>query len=114
MDEELGAKTVAARVFCVYDIVDLANGGGDDKGHEEGRNVEAADPEPDVNGVEQGEDGKAVRDGVDDERLAGLGELVEHHAEQEEVDQRPDPERVRRRRHVGFLWSERVFRGTMS
>lgn len=104
VDEELGGEGALARVG-VDDKVDLGDGAGyEERGNKRG-NVPPAEGEPDERRVEQAEEGEAVLDAVDDDGLATLGELVDDHAEEEDVDQRPDPEGVRRGRDVGVVRS---------
>ena len=115
VDEELGCKRFPAVVFGVDDVVDLANGRGDKQAHQECADEVAVSPEPDVDRVQDTEEREAVRDAVNDEPesqlavplssslLAVVRELVQDHPEEEEVDQRPNPDRVSRGRHVGFL-----------
>ena len=49
-------------------------------------------PEEDVDRVEDAEEGKAPVDRVDDDLLATGGELEDHRAEEEQVDQGPHVE----------------------
>ena len=55
--------------------------------------VVPARPQVHVDRVEDGEEGEAPRDAVDDDALAGGEELVDDGAEEEEVDEGPDAER---------------------
>lgn len=115
VNEEFGREGFPAVVFGVDDVVDLADGSGDEQAHEERADEVAVGPEPDVDGVKDAEERETVRDAVNNEPgvsshcqgasslLAVVRELVQDHPEEEEVDQRPDPDRVRRGRHVGFL-----------
>lgn len=67
VDEELGRKRFPAVVLGVDDVVDLADGSGNEQAHEEGADEVAVSPEPDVDRVEDAQESKAVRDAVNDE-----------------------------------------------
>jgi hypothetical protein len=76
----------------------------DEECEDKGDNVRLpAAPHADVDGVEEAEEREAPADAVDDDVLAVRGELVDHSAEEEQVNEGPDAERPRRRRHVGLL-----------
>lgn len=102
MNKEFGCERALYGVG-VDDVVDLANGRGDKESGNESENVVSAVGEPDEGRVEEAENSKAVLDTVNDDGLALVGELVDDHAEEEEVDQSPDPERVRRRRNIRIM-----------
>lgn len=105
VNKELRAKAIIRGVFVVDDVVDLAHASGDEEREHERRDVPAASPKEDVDGVEAAEDSKAVSNGVDDDGLAGRRELEEHHEQEQEMDQRPDPKGVCRGSHIGLLWT---------
>ena len=56
-----------------------------------------------VDRIEDGEEGEAPGDAVDDDALAGGEELVDDGAEEEEVDEGPDKEGPGRGRQVRLL-----------
>ena len=62
-------------------------------------------PEEDVDRVEDSQKGKAPVDRVDDNLLSASGELEEHGAEEQEVDEGPHPECVSARGDVSHLCS---------
>lgn len=67
MDEKLGCERFPAVVFGVDDVVDLADGSGDEQAHEERADEVAVCPEPDVDRVQDTEERETVRDAVNDE-----------------------------------------------
>ena len=103
VDERLLCQALLTPVVLLDDIVDLADGGGDEEGEEEGEDVPVSGPEEDVDRVEDAEEGEAPLDGIDDDLLAARGELEEHGAEEEQVDEGPDVHRPLGGRDVGCL-----------
>lgn len=61
----------------------------DEQCEHECHDIMVAGPEVDVDGVEDGEEGEAPRDAVNDDGLARGEELVDDRSEEEEVDYRP-------------------------
>jgi len=85
------------------DIVDMRNSAGDEESEDEGNDVVLADPEGDVDGVENDEDSEAPVDAVDDDALASREELVDKGPNEDEMDDCPNPECPRSRSQVGLL-----------
>ena len=52
-------------------------------------NVVVPGPEVDVDGVQDGEEGKTPGDAVDDDLLSAIEELVDDGSEEQEVNERP-------------------------
>jgi len=102
VDEELIISTLR-NVELLHDIVHMRDGRADEEGEDEGDDVVLAGPDADVDGVEEGEEGEAPGDAVDDGAFAGGEELVDDRAEQEEVDERPEEEGPRRGGEVGLF-----------
>lgn len=78
----------------VDDIVDLGNARRDQETEHECGDVPSFDPEENVDTVKCAEEREPAANCVNHKCLAGSSELVEDHAEEEEMDEAPDPERV--------------------
>ena len=94
VDEKLDAQPVDLAVLRVYNVVDLRDARCEQETKDKCRDVPAAHPEENVDTVQAAQQRKAVRDRVNDQSLARVRELEDHHAHQQEVDERPDPEGV--------------------
>lgn len=75
------------------DVVDVADGRGDQEGKDKSDDVMVVGPNGDEDGVENGEEREPPGDSVDHDSLrVGGGELVDDGAKKEEVDERPSEE----------------------
>jgi len=80
-------------VILLDDVVNVADGRGDQEREDESGEVMLVSPDGDEDGVEDGEEREPPRDSVDDDGLGvDGGELVDDGAEKEEVDERPGEE----------------------
>ena len=80
-------------VILLDDVVNVADGRGDQKGEDESADVLVAGPKGDEDGVENGEEREPPGDSVDHDRLrVNRGELVDDGAEEKEVDDGPGEE----------------------
>lgn len=92
MHEQLIAGGLG-RVILFDDIIDVADGRGDQEGEDEGGDVMVVGPDGDEGGVEEGEEREPPGDSVNHDGLCvGGSELVDNGAEKEEVDDRPSEE----------------------
>jgi len=85
------------------EIVGMADGRGHEQRKDESDDVVLATPDVDVDAIKGTEEGETPANGVDDDFLATVVELVDDRSKQQEVDQRPDAERVWSRGKVSFL-----------
>lgn len=83
---------IFAAVRLLHDVVDVGDGGRDQEGKDERDDIVLANPNVDVNRVEDSEEGEAPADTVDDGALSGGEELVDHCTAEQEVDEGPDGE----------------------
>jgi len=102
VDPELIVDVLGGVMF-LDDVVDVGDGGADEEGEDEGDDVSSVAPDVDVAGVEEDEQGEAPVDGIDDDLLAAVEELVDHGSEEEQVDQGPDTKGPRGWGEVGLL-----------
>jgi len=80
-------------MILLDDVVDVADGRGNQKGKDESGDVMVVSPDGDEDGVEDGEEREPPGDSVDHNGLCmGRGELVDDGAKEEEVDDRPSEE----------------------
>ena len=92
MYEQLIADRLGG-VILLDDVVNLADGRGDQKGQQERDDVMVVGPNGNEDGVEDGEEREPPRDPVDYNGLCvNGGELVDDGAQEEEVDDRPSEE----------------------
>lgn len=77
-------------VISLDDVIDVRYRAADEQRKDKRNDIVTARPYVDIDGVEDGEQGETPSDAVDDDGFAGVGELVEEHAEEEQVDECPD------------------------
>lgn len=81
------------RMILLDDIVDVADGGGDQEGEDERDDVVVVGPDGNEDCVEDGEERESPGDSVNHDGLGvGGSELVDDGAKKEEVDDRPSEE----------------------
>jgi len=102
VDEELIVQALGA-VVLLDDVVDVRHGRAHQQGEDERNNVVMALPNSYVDGGEDGQEWVPPGDGIDDDTLAGIEELVNHREEKKQVDDGPDVEGKVLRGEVGLL-----------
>lgn len=103
MDEQLVCDGLGGVMFF-DNVVDVCDGRADEEREDKGDDVVVGCPQVDVDGVEDGEEGKAPGDAVDDYGLGVCGgELVDDGGEEEEMDDGPDGKGPAGRGEVGLL-----------
>jgi len=103
MDEQLVCNGLGG-VMLLDNVVDVGDRGADEQREYKCDNVVVRGPQVDVDRVEDGEEGKAPGDSVDDDGLGVRGgELVDDGAEQQEMDDGPDDKGPVGRGQVGLL-----------
>jgi len=85
VDPEFVVETLAGVMF-LDDVVDVTDAATDEEGEDESDNVMLAGPDVHVDTGENGQEGEAPGDAIDDGTLAGGEELVDDVTEQEKVD----------------------------
>lgn len=94
MHECLLTQALPTPVVLLHHIVDLTDRRADQERHDEGEDVPMSSPEEDVDRVEKAEKGETPLDGVDDDLFPSGGELEDHRAKEEEVDEGPYVESI--------------------
>lgn len=72
--------------MLVDDVVDVANSGAHKEGEDKGDDIMTMRPHTNVDGIEHCKQWETPADAIDDEFLAGVGELVENETKEEEVN----------------------------
>lgn len=87
VDQPLLCQTLSTGVVCLDNVVDLADRRGHQQAEDEREDVPVSSPEEDVDAVKESEKRESPVDAVDDDVITARGELEDHSAEQQEVDE---------------------------
>lgn len=92
VDEDLVCR--AGRLVILFDnVVDVGNRRGHEQGEDKCDDVVVRSPQVDIHCVENGQQGEAPRDALNDGAVTVLRELVQDSTEEEEMNDRPDQKR---------------------
>ena len=89
VDESLLSPALLAGVVLLDDVVDLRNGSGHQERHDKGEDKPVSAHEENEDAVEDSEDDESPSDTIHNNLFTASGELVDHSAEQKEVNQGP-------------------------